>query len=100
MNAYGRARPWVVIPGFSDRNGVTFDNKGTGISARTFATEAAARKAAESMVTPDADNCRFHAVRLWCYGDWEAGIVDDYLSTDDDGFTVTRRNLLAELANR
>jgi len=86
-------RPWKVLPGFPAGSArVTFDNTGTGIRERSFSTEAAARAAAVRMVTPDADNCRFAAVRLYGMAStgWPVFEVDEYRPDDDDGFVLNR----------
>lgn len=93
-----RRLDWKVMPGFSDgEGGVHFDNRGTGIPIRSFGTEAAARAAAEAMVTPDEDRCCFAACRLWHSLVWEPGIVDEYRPTKDDRFTVRRLDLVAQV---
>lgn len=97
-------RPWKVIPGFSDgRGGYTFDNARTGIPARSFSTEARARAAAEAMVTPDADRCRFTACRLGYAGwqplaEWPIGRVDEYVAHPTDGTFTTRTINVLEMA--
>lgn len=94
--------PWKVLPGFSTgRGGLTFDNAGTGIRARSFASYEAARDAAVAMVTLDDDLCYFAAARL--YGsvtatDWPIGEVEEYVHTDDDGYRVETIDLLERAA--
>jgi hypothetical protein len=97
------ARPWKVIPGFSRgrHGGITFDNAGTGIPTRSFATEAAARRAATHMVCTDLDpfGQYFAAVRVTPsprVDGWDIREVDEYepWSSFGGGCIVDRLNVV------
>lgn len=94
-------RPWKVTPGFrTGRGGLTFDNAGTGIPCRSFATESAARLAAIDAVTCEAGGQSFAAVRLYCVTD-DGFLVDEYESRcEGRAFSVRRRDILAEIRER
>lgn len=96
----GTRRPWVVYPGFSSgrHQTVTFDNTGTGIPARSFATYDAAHAAAMKMVLgdPEQDGQYFAAARLGYSAHprpdgWDVCTVHEYLPLPD-GAVVRRRD--------